>query len=176
MNTVSDPNGEFLSDDEQTGGQETGGTLRSKYEAAIKLLQAKDTELAELRTAVTTRTLNDTWNELKVPKVFRENYKGDTDPEAIKAWWADISPFVNVDAAQAEQPQETDGQRAQREQLSAAQQAANLGGDAPGGYTAAFEKAKEIQGKQGTATQADLDAMFQAAGITKGTLTVPRPL
>jgi hypothetical protein len=158
---------EFVLDDE-TANSNNGGTLRQKLEQAIAALNELRKENESLKTEKATQVVNQTWDSLKVPAKFRSAYLGEKSPEAIRKWWEEISPLVNLEAAEGEpQPQElTPEQQVEQAAAQAFQQASGLGTDAlSGGYDAAMAKAKEARGKTGADREAALKEFYASAQV-----------
>lgn len=161
---MSAPLNEFSTTD---ANAQDPGTLRKLLEQKIAELKAVTAENVTLKSKQLEQQLGATWQELQVPDAIRKLYQGDPTADAIKAWWADSKGLFNIEVA-AETPVDSPEQVELAQQMQAAQQAATLGGDATsGGYAAFGAKAQEIKGKQGPVLQADLDALFNAAGIPK---------
>lgn len=161
MNTVSDDLNEFMSDDAQP--QQSGGGMRARLEAALAKLRELESENATLKTNLSERTVSDVWKELGVPERFRKAYLGEKNADAIKAWWSELAPVVNLDAA-ADEPQETEEQREQREALQSFQQAGQLGisSNGTGGVLA---EANQVAAKGRGANSADRAALYAKMGI-----------
>lgn len=155
-------NPEFAQVDDNT----QPGVLRQKLEQALAVLKQKDQEIAALKTAETQRTVESTWNELKVPDAIRKLYNGDTSADAIKAWWEDSKGLFNIQAADeapaVQQPPSSE-RLAAIQAAQQFQQASTLGTDAlNSGFdaaTAASEKAKAILRTKGRG--ADYEAARQ---------------
>lgn len=161
MNTVSDDLNEFMSDDAQP--QQTGGGMRAKLEAALAKLRELEAENTTLKAKTAEREVADIWSDLKVPERFRKAYLGEKNADAIKAWWSELAPVVNLDAA-ADEPQETKEQREQREALQSFQQAGQLG-ISSNGTGGALAEANQVAAKGRGASLADRAALYSKMGI-----------
>ncbi len=158
---------EFVQDDDNSG-QQTGKGLRQQLEQALATLNALKQENESLKSEKATQVVNQTWDTLKVPAKFRSAYLGEKSPEAIRKWWEEISPLVNLEAAEGEpEPKElTPEQQVEKAAAEAFQQASGLGSDAlSGGYAAALAKAKDARGKTGADREAALKDFYAAAQV-----------
>ena len=150
---------EFETVDDQT----QPGVLRQKLEQAIAALKQSNARITELETAATQRTVEATWNELKVPDAIRKLYNGDTSPDAIKAWWQESQGLFNVQAAE-ETPQAQEPTPEQAAQQAAAQQFQEASGLGANAFNAGFDSVQQqaknaIEAyKAGQMSRADYDA------------------
>jgi len=163
-------NNEFASVDENT----QPGKLRQLLEQALATNKQLTEKISALETAEAQRSVQATWNELKVPDAIRKLYNGDTSADAIKQWWEDSKGLFNIQAVEEQAPaveQLTAEQQAAQQAAQQFQQASAIGTDSPVGTSGAAE-AKVAEAKQIARTKgrgADFEAARQAFYEATGT-------
>lgn len=149
--------------------------LRAKVREAAKRIKSLSEENAKFKEAETRKTLDATWEELKVPEAVRKFYTGEPTAEAVKKWFDENKAVFNLggssetdeDAGQEQTPEQQAQAQQLQQQLQGVTQAANLGFDAPNvGLEALAAQGQQLAGKSAAANMADLDAYLAKLGFT----------
>lgn len=166
---------EFLS---EIGVEETDSNshvvklLRKQLKEMGKQLKEANTSIQSFEAEKVKASLASTWTELGVPEVLREDYRGEQNPDAVKAWWEARKGFYNITAETTQTTQE-DAQQTQ--DLQAVTQAGQLGQDQSGnlGLDAFKSKAAEVIRTSPSRNPHALADLFAQFGMKSG-VDVPR--
>ncbi len=169
---MSDTLNEFETVDDNT----QPGKLRQLLEQALAANKQLTQKVTDLETADKQRTVESTWNDLKVPDAIRKLYNGDTSPDAIKAWWDDSKGLFNIQVAEEQpaQPQLTPEQQAQQAAAQQFQEASAIGNNAfHAGFDAVQKQATDAKQAyaNGQMSRADFDAALKQVYQGLGTRT-----
>lgn len=166
---------EFLS---EIGVEETDGNsrvvklLRKQLTELGKQLKAANTQIQTFESEKERASLDGTWKDLGVPDVLREDYHGEQNADAVKAWWEARKQFYNVtEQASTDVTQQT----AEQQDLQAVTQAGNLGQDQAGNLSmdAFKQKAAELARTRPSTNPHALEDLLNSFGMKSG-IDVPR--
>lgn len=167
---------EFLS---ELGVEENGSNthvvklLRKQLDSLGKQLKEAKTTIQSFETEKVKASLEGTWKDLGVPEMLREDYHGEQNADAVKAWWEARKQFYNVTEQASTEVTQQAAQQAQ--DLQSVTQAGSLGQDQAGNLSldAFKQKAAELARTSPSKNPHALEDLLNSFGMKSG-LDVPR--